>query len=242
MDEALERNERERSDHAAALTLEQMARQQAEQQVAELRLQIQQLQQQQQQQQKQTASAPSDELLQKLATETHLKEALLLENGMLKQQLALAKSKIESSATSSSPSASSLLASSAPPTVPRETEVPLRSKVSTTSASASTAEVSAELARQRLLRQKVSPQEDKVRCVVFCKRADNCVFSQVSAVVSRLSQDLGKGSAVAGSTSSSSSSGGGDGSGTVSRSRANEILLRAKALAAKTKGELEQNK
>ncbi len=198
------RLQEQQEEHERALSLERLGRQQAEQQLAA---------------KSNTSASSLDELKQKLAIETHLKEALLLENTLLKQQLA------KREAPQSAASGAGASAAAPPPVAPRESEVQLRSKAvvassekEPSSAAKSTAEVKAELARQRLARHNNASghhQEDKV-----------------AVVVSRMSQDLGKGPALTGGVTPEAGA-------TVSRSRANEILMRAKALAAKTKGEME---
>ncbi len=173
------------------------------------------------------------ELENELLIEKHLKDALLLENQFLKSQADKAKQQRPVSVRSDP------VVVQAPPTVPREPEISLQTKkpvASTSEASQSVSQVSAEMMRQRLLRAK--PEDGK--------------GSKVTAVVSRMSQDLGKSSqrsATASSPSHSSSTATTTATAAtaqpaasdstspapVSRSRANEILLRAKALAEKAK-------
>jgi hypothetical protein len=186
-----------RGEHERALSLEKLARQQAQNELSA--------------RQNSDTSTLTD-LKNQLMVERNLKEALLLENSMLKQQAA-DKKRHSVAAREAAPAVVF-----APPVAPREAELSLQSKpragatgAEKKTSEASTALVAAELAKQRAARAKTGAgqQEDKV-----------------ATVVSRMSQDLGKGPVT-------------DSSGTVSRSRANEILLRAKALAAKTKGEME---
>ena len=165
-----------------------------------------------------------------LRVEKHLKEALLLENTFLKSQAAK-KSHRES--LKSDP-----VKVAPPPTAPREPEITLQTKtiapspVAAAAASApsdasasssakpsskSVSDVSAELARSRQLRAKTTATP-----------GGGEESSKVSVVVSRMSQDLGKHTPAPDASPQP-----------VSRSRANEILLRAKALAAKAKSDTE---
>jgi hypothetical protein len=178
-----------------------------------------------------SASASSDkqrvaELENQLLIEKHLKDALLLENQFLKSQAEKAKQQRPVSIRGEP------VVVQAPPTVPREAEILLQTKKpvagatgSGDSSSAAVSQMSQELMRQRVLRSK--GEEGKA--------------SKVNAVVNRISQDFSKtGSGVsnspAPSSSPASSTAAPDGSpAPVSRSRANEILLRAKALAEKAK-------
>ena len=171
-----------------------------------------------------SASASSDkqrvaELENQLLIEKHLKDALLLENQFLKGQAEKAKQQRPTSIRGEP------VAVHAPPTAPREPEISLQTKKPTAAAaesSAAVSQMSAELTRQRMLRAK--GEEGKT--------------NKVNAVVNRISQDLGKTGGTAGGTVAppASVSTTGDASPMpVSRSRANEILLRAKALAEKAK-------
>ena len=166
-----------------------------------------------------------------LRVEKHLKEALLLENTFLKSQAAK-KSHRES--LKSDP-----VKVAPPPTAPREPEITLQTKTAASPSSSSVAaastssapsdsssskpssksvsDVSAELARSRQLRAKTTATSGGAE-----------ESSKVSVVVSRMSQDLGKHTPAPDASPQP-----------VSRSRANEILLRAKALAAKAKSDTE---